>query len=83
MVLTVSSIKEHIWNKCCSSANGVTMVIPFDGGISVIEMDEKCTVKKTGIESLLTFFASFREGCHSSCYVRVRFFNSRQKKTIR
>ncbi|VDM66187.1 unnamed protein product [Strongylus vulgaris] len=29
------------------SAKGVTMVIPYDGGISVIEMDAKCNVKKT------------------------------------
>ncbi|KAK6744127.1 hypothetical protein RB195_011062 [Necator americanus] len=32
------------------SATGVTMVIPFDGGISVIEMDKKCNVRKTDIE---------------------------------
>ncbi|VDO26667.1 unnamed protein product [Haemonchus placei] len=30
--------------------DGVTMVIPFENGISVIEMDSKCNIKKTDVE---------------------------------
>lgn len=30
--------------------NGVTMVIPYENGISVIEMDSRCNIKKTDVE---------------------------------
>ncbi|KAK5975799.1 hypothetical protein GCK32_005694 [Trichostrongylus colubriformis] len=30
--------------------NGITMVIPFESGISVIEMDSHCNIKKTDVE---------------------------------
>ncbi|ETN74204.1 hypothetical protein NECAME_13132 [Necator americanus] len=56
------------------SATGVTMVIPFDGGISVIEMDKKCNVRKTAEDHPSSFFD---DPNHPVCLVRTVHRNGR------